>query len=161
MTNLCSKIILLIITTLMMHPQIALAKHRRSNVTIAIESGNIGHGHRSHWTHVGHRYHKRYRRHRHLNFDFRYVRRPRPNFWNEGYYAYPTRRYRVVQPPYYYQKVPKRYIRPQRRHHRAKQRAGLRLWSPAWYDYCRAKYRSFNAKTGYYTTYSGRKRFCR
>ena len=34
-------------------------------------------------------------------------------------------------------------------------------WSPAWHDYCAGKYRSFNPRTGYYTTYSGRKRFCR
>ncbi len=34
-------------------------------------------------------------------------------------------------------------------------------WSPAWYDYCRSKYRSFNPKTGYFTAYSGQKKFCR
>jgi len=34
-------------------------------------------------------------------------------------------------------------------------------WSPAWYDYCYKKYRSFNADTGYYRTYSGKLRFCR
>ncbi|MEP3280435.1 MAG: BA14K family protein [Stappiaceae bacterium] len=33
-------------------------------------------------------------------------------------------------------------------------------WSQQWYDYCFAKYRSFNPDTGYYTTYSGRQRFC-
>ena len=36
-----------------------------------------------------------------------------------------------------------------------------RPWTPAWYDYCAAKYRSFNPRTGYYRTYSGRYRFCR
>ena len=34
-------------------------------------------------------------------------------------------------------------------------------WTPAWHDYCSRKYRSFNPRTGYYTTYGGRKRFCR
>lgn len=39
-------------------------------------------------------------------------------------------------------------------------RGGLEPWTPEWYDYCGRKYRSFNPKTGYYTTYSGKKRFC-
>lgn len=43
------------------------------------------------------------------------------------------------------------------RHQRS---GGLEPWSPAWYDYCRGKYRSFNPNTGYYTTYGGQKRFC-
>ena len=34
-------------------------------------------------------------------------------------------------------------------------------WTAAWYEYCHARYRSFNPHTGYFTTYSGRKRFCR
>ncbi|PTW58736.1 outer membrane protein with glycine zipper [Breoghania corrubedonensis] len=34
-------------------------------------------------------------------------------------------------------------------------------WSPAWHDYCSRKYRSFNPRTGYYTTYGGEQRFCR
>lgn len=33
-------------------------------------------------------------------------------------------------------------------------------WSPAWYDYCEQRYRSFNPQTGYFTTYGGEKRFC-
>ncbi|MBO6726978.1 MAG: BA14K family protein [Rhizobiaceae bacterium] len=36
----------------------------------------------------------------------------------------------------------------------------LEPWSPGWYDYCEARYRSFRADTGTYTTYSGEKRFC-
>ena len=36
-----------------------------------------------------------------------------------------------------------------------------RPWTPAWYDYCMRKYRSFNPETGYYRTYSGHYRFCR
>lgn len=34
-------------------------------------------------------------------------------------------------------------------------------WTRAWYQYCSAKYRSFEPDTGQYTTYSGYKRFCR
>ena len=37
---------------------------------------------------------------------------------------------------------------------------GYEPWSPAWYRYCRAKYRSFNPETGYYLAYSGQYRFC-
>ncbi|WP_420414287.1 BA14K family protein [Roseibium sp.] len=37
---------------------------------------------------------------------------------------------------------------------------GYQPWSPAWYDYCSAKYRSFNPQTGTYTTYRGVQRFC-
>ncbi|MTI19120.1 BA14K family protein [Rhodobacteraceae bacterium RKSG542] len=33
-------------------------------------------------------------------------------------------------------------------------------WSPEWYSYCSAKYRSFNPSTGTYTTYSGVQRMC-
>ena len=33
-------------------------------------------------------------------------------------------------------------------------------WSPAWFTYCKNKYRSFNPNTGTYRTYSGRDRFC-
>lgn len=34
-------------------------------------------------------------------------------------------------------------------------------WSPEWHDYCSRKYRSFNPRTGKYTTYGGEQRFCR
>lgn len=40
-------------------------------------------------------------------------------------------------------------------------RGSFEPWSPAWYDYCRSRYRSFNPRTGYFTTYSGRQKFCR
>lgn len=40
-------------------------------------------------------------------------------------------------------------------------RGAYEAWSPQWYDYCSRKYRSFNPNTGYYTTYGGKKRFCR
>jgi len=37
---------------------------------------------------------------------------------------------------------------------------GYQPWSPAWYQYCSSKYRSFNPSTGTYTTYQGEQRFC-
>ncbi|WP_306030440.1 BA14K family protein [Stappia sp. MMSF_3263] len=40
-------------------------------------------------------------------------------------------------------------------------RGGLRPWTPAWYAYCSSRYRSFNPRTGTYTTYSGQQRLCR
>nr|WP_321459884.1 BA14K family protein [uncultured Cohaesibacter sp.] len=53
----------------------------------------------------------------------------------------PPRYYRPPPPPRY-------YARPA-------------PWSRAWFDYCYSRYRSFDPRTGYYTTYSGYKRFCR
>jgi len=34
-------------------------------------------------------------------------------------------------------------------------------WSPAWYNYCSRKYRSFNPNTGHFLAYSGHYKFCR
>ncbi len=36
----------------------------------------------------------------------------------------------------------------------------LEPWSPAWYDYCANRYRSFNARTGTFRGYDGRDYFC-
>jgi hypothetical protein len=33
-------------------------------------------------------------------------------------------------------------------------------WSPDWYDYCAQRYRSFNARTGYFIGYDGLPHFC-
>ncbi len=38
---------------------------------------------------------------------------------------------------------------------------GLQPWTPAWYSYCSAKYRSFNPQTGHFLGYDGRYHFCR
>jgi len=37
---------------------------------------------------------------------------------------------------------------------------GYQPWSPAWYQYCSSKYRSFNPSSGTFTTYSGVQKFC-
>lgn len=51
----------------------------------------------------------------------------------------------------------RRYVAPAPRYGYAGRPAA---WSPGWYRYCAAKYRSFNPKTGYYLAYSGQYRFC-
>jgi hypothetical protein len=38
---------------------------------------------------------------------------------------------------------------------------GYQPWTPEWFAYCRAKYRSFNPSTGYYLGYDGVYHFCR
>jgi hypothetical protein len=37
---------------------------------------------------------------------------------------------------------------------------GVEPWTPEWYDYCAARYRSFNARTGTYVGYDGMSHFC-
>jgi hypothetical protein len=36
----------------------------------------------------------------------------------------------------------------------------LQPWTPQWYSYCSATYRSFNPRTGLYKGYDGRYHFC-
>jgi hypothetical protein len=36
----------------------------------------------------------------------------------------------------------------------------IQPWTAEWYDYCNAKYKSFDAKSGYYTGYDGQQHFC-
>ncbi|WP_454286429.1 BA14K family protein [Rhizobium arsenicireducens] len=38
--------------------------------------------------------------------------------------------------------------------------AAVEPWSAEWYDYCSARYRSFNARSGTYMGYDGRSHFC-
>ncbi|TLP48623.1 BA14K family protein [Cohaesibacter sp. CAU 1516] len=54
-----------------------------------------------------------------------------------------------------------RYYGPRYRPHRARYYGRPAPWTRAWYRYCSSKYRSFNPRTGYFTSYGGRKRFCR
>lgn len=35
------------------------------------------------------------------------------------------------------------------------------VWSPAWYEYCAAKFRSFDPRSGTYQPYHGPRRLCR
>ena len=43
---------------------------------------------------------------------------------------------------------------------RAYSNDAIEPWSDEWFDYCRARYRSFNARTGTFTGYDGIKYFC-
>lgn len=38
--------------------------------------------------------------------------------------------------------------------------AGPQPWTPEWYAYCDARYRSFNPRTGYFLGYDGQYHFC-
>lgn len=66
------------------------------------------------------------------------------------YYA-PKARYYAPQP--YYAPRPY-YAPPQRYSYRPEP------WSPEWYDYCSAKYRSFDPRSGTFQPYRGPRRFC-
>lgn len=65
--------------------------------------------------------------------------------YRRNYYIGP----RAYHPPYAYpmRLAPTYYGRPA-------------PWTPAWYDYCFARYRSFDPRDGTFTAYSGRKKFC-
>jgi hypothetical protein len=59
------------------------------------------------------------------------------NFGSPGYYHAP--RYYHAPKVYYHAPV---------------------AWTPAWYTYCKTKYRSFNPHTGYYMTHSSGWKLC-
>ncbi|MEW5421573.1 BA14K family protein [Amorphus sp. 3PC139-8] len=40
-------------------------------------------------------------------------------------------------------------------------RNGIPPWTPAWYQYCSNKYKSFNPQTGLYLGYDGKYHYCR
>lgn len=76
---------------------------------------------------------------------------------NDGYYPEPPRT--VYQRPRpVYQAQPVYEIRPAYQP-RTVYRT-IEPWSQSWYDYCSQRYRSFNARTGTYTDYSGQRHFC-
>lgn len=69
--------------------------------------------------------------------------------FKRGWHRHNGIRHKHIAPRYYKPvRVHKYYGRP-------------KPWTGAWYRYCHERYRSFNPRTGYFTTYSGRKRFCR
>lgn len=72
------------------------------------------------------------------------------------YIAPPVNHYRPVNP---YPPVTHNY-RPAPAPGYVYQNVGYQPWSPAWYQYCSAKFRSFNPNTGTYTTYRGEQKFC-
>ena len=58
--------------------------------------------------------------------------------------------------PYYYRPPPYVSYAPPRVYSYAPAR-----WSPAWYRYCKRKYRSFDPRTGTFKPYRGPRRLCR
>jgi hypothetical protein len=99
------------------------------------EVGCRRHCSRQHYRHY--RHYDRYYHHRHRsrsNFSLSF------SFGSPGYYA----------PSYY---APSYYAPPRVVYYTA--------WTPAWYTYCKTKYRSFNPHTGRYLTYSGEWHLCR
>jgi len=66
------------------------------------------------------------------------------------YYYEPAPVYVAPPPPraYYYEPAPVYHARPA-------------PWTAEWYDYCRARYISFDDQTGLFYGYDGRYHFCR
>lgn len=61
----------------------------------------------------------------------------------------------LSQPRYYYEPAPV-YVEPAPVYYDRPA-----PWTPAWYQYCSARFRTFNPETGYYFYRSGKARFCR
>jgi len=55
----------------------------------------------------------------------------------------------LAQPRYYYAPAPRTVY------------VGARPWSRRWYEYCSARYRSFDPRTGTFMGHDGRRHFCR
>lgn len=71
-----------------------------------------------------------------------------PRYYGQPrYYAPPPPPVYAAPPAYYPAPAPVVVYRPA-------------PWSPAWYEYCSRKYRSFNPNSGYFLAYSGEYRFC-
>ncbi len=71
--------------------------------------------------------------------------------------------YRPAQPDYY--AVPNRtyYPAPARTYYPSRPAyygGGMEPWTGEWYRYCSSRYRSFDARTGTFMGYDGRRHFC-
>ncbi len=77
----------------------------------------------------------------------------RDHYYDRGYapryYAPPRRSYYYAPPPVTYVPAP------------AYAAYGPAPWTPAWYNYCSHKYRSFDPRSGTFQPYYGRRRLCR
>lgn len=67
----------------------------------------------------------------------------------------------VGEPAYYHDPYYDYGPRPLYRVHPHRVRFGPRPHTRAWYRYCQARYRSFDARSGTYQPYHGRRRLCR
>ena len=60
-----------------------------------------------------------------------------------------------------YQPAPvKKYAEPRVITYKSAMKSGAEPWTPGWYSYCRAKFRTFNNDTGTYRGYDGKNHFC-
>jgi hypothetical protein len=66
-------------------------------------------------------------------------------YYNGGCYSAP--------PPVYYEPAP--VYRPAPVYY-----GSAEPWTPEWYAYCESRYRSFNARTGYFLGFDGQYHFC-
>jgi BA14K-like protein len=78
-----------------------------------------------------------------------------PRYPSNYYYYQPAPVYVAPPPPVVYRPYQPRY-QPAPVYY-----AGPQPWSPQWYSYCDARYRSFNPSTGYFLGYDGQYHFCR
>jgi hypothetical protein len=75
----------------------------------------------------------------------------RNSYYNYGYaprYYAPRRSYYYAPPPVVYAPAPVYAYGPA-------------PWTPAWYNYCSSRYRSFDPRSGTFQPYNGPRRFCR
>ncbi|ORE98321.1 BA14K family protein [Aurantimonas sp. 22II-16-19i] len=102
---------------------------------------------------AGHRHHRRWHRHHHDGIGIGAaaviggilglglgIAIAEPRYYHDPYYHGPRPLYRVS---------PRAY------------RHGPRPWSRAWYRYCHARYRSFDARSGTFQPYHGPRQMCR
>lgn len=66
-----------------------------------------------------------------------------------------------AEPRYYYYEPAPVYVAPRPVYVQPRYTYAAEPWTPAWYDQCGARYRSFNPRTGYYVGYDGQYHFCR
>jgi BA14K-like protein len=82
--------------------------------------------------------------------------------------AYPVYAAPAYPRPYYapYQRRPLSQVAPQPggpkvvTYDNSVASADLEPWSPGWYDYCRGRFKTFEAKSGTYMGYDGQRHFC-
>jgi hypothetical protein len=75
----------------------------------------------------------------------------RHNYYNYGH----APRYYAPRRSYYYSAPPRPYYGPT-----SYSRYAPAPWTPAWYNYCSSKYRSFDPRSGTFQPYNGPRRLC-
>ncbi|MEP3046299.1 MAG: BA14K family protein [Roseibium sp.] len=155
MNNLCKRALAVILAGIIMLPAVGAAEAGPRNGWH--ERGGGWHGGR----HGGHRPHHKHKKHRNKGND------------NVGaavaagiiglaagaiiFGATSKPRYAGPPPVTHYPRNP---YSPAPYPGRVSGSVGFQPWSPAWYQYCSSKFRSFNPSTGTYMTYRGVEKFC-